>query len=260
MAASALSRLWRPGTVSSSPISSHRPRIFIVTRALDPADPISMRSACTLADGASTPYVTTGRGQCAAIRATRGSSAHATRQPFSGTLAANVPTARTSPSSPSYASRCSSSTFVTTAISGARRRNDRSLSSASTTMNGPLPRRALPPRAPTTPPMTAVGSSPAASRTSATMDVVVVLPWDPATATALFCFVNSANIAPRPTMGIPLRRASTSSGLSGATADETTTTSGSATCAAACPSAIRIPVERSRAVAGDAARSDPLSA
>ena len=32
MAASALSRLWRPGTVSSSPISSHRPRIFIVTR------------------------------------------------------------------------------------------------------------------------------------------------------------------------------------------------------------------------------------
>ena len=64
--------------------------------------------------------------------------------------------------------------FVTTAIDGDSLRNDRSLSSASTTMHSPRPSRALLPKALSRPPITAVGSRPARSSTSAAIDVVVV--------------------------------------------------------------------------------------
>src|SRR5437588_223511 len=74
--------------------------------------------------------------------------------------------------------------LVITAIVGNSFRNDRSLSSASATMNSPLPSRALLPKALSRPPITAVGSSPHRSSTSAIIDVVVVLPWAPATALA----------------------------------------------------------------------------
>ena len=77
---------------------------------------------------------------------------------------------------------CSRSMFVITAIDGDSFRNERSLSSASTTMYSPRPSRALLPNALSRPPMTAVGSSPARSSTSATIEVVVVLPWAPAIA------------------------------------------------------------------------------
>ena len=57
--------------------------------------------------------------------------------------------------------------FVITAIVGNNFRNDRSLSSASATSSSPRPSRALLPKALSRPPMTAVGSSPARSRTTA---------------------------------------------------------------------------------------------
>ena len=62
------------------------------------------------------------------------------------------------------------------ATTGESRRKEPSLSSASTTMYDPRPRRALLPKALRRPPMTAVGSRPARSSMSATIDVVVVLP------------------------------------------------------------------------------------
>ncbi len=110
--------------------------------------------------------------------------------------------------------------FVTTAIVGVSRRNDRSLSSASTTMYSPRPRRALLPKAESLPPMTAVGSSPARSSTSATIDVVVVLPCAPATAMPERSRISSASISALGITGMRRRRASAISGLSGRTADE----------------------------------------
>jgi hypothetical protein len=53
-----------------------------------------------------------------------------------------------------------------------------------------------------------------------TREVVVVLPWVPATATPYFRRMSSASISARRTTGIPRRRASTTSGLSGGTAEE----------------------------------------
>ena len=77
---------------------------------------------------------------------------------------------------------CSRSMLVTSAIAGNSVRNDRSLSSASTTIESPCPSLALLPNALSRPPITAVGSRPARSSTSATIDVVVVLPCAPAIA------------------------------------------------------------------------------
>jgi hypothetical protein len=72
--------------------------------------------------------------------------------------------------------------LVTSARAGESLRNERSLSSASTTIDWPRPSRALLPKALNRPPITAVGSSPARSSTSATIEVVEVLPWAPAMA------------------------------------------------------------------------------
>ena len=119
--------------------------------------------------------------------------------------------------------------FVTTAIAGESFRNDRSLSSASTTMYWPRPRRALLPNALSRPPMTAVGSSPARSSISATIDVVVVLPCAPATAMPTRRRISSASISARGMTGTCRARASATSGLSAAIADDTTTTSASPT-------------------------------
>src|SRR6187455_2939296 len=62
--------------------------------------------------------------------------------------------------------------FVITAIVGNNFKNERSLSSASATISSPRPRRALLPKALRRPPITAVGSSPARSSTTAIIDVV----------------------------------------------------------------------------------------
>ena len=119
--------------------------------------------------------------------------------------------------------------FVITAIVGNSFRNDRSLSSASATINSPRPSRALLPNALSRPPITAVGSSPARSSTSAIIDVVVVLPCAPATAMLNRSRISSASISARGITGICRRAASPTSGFVGRTADDTTTTSASPT-------------------------------
>ena len=87
-------------------------------------------------------------------------------------------------------------------------------------MYWPRPSRALLPNTLNRPPITAVGSSPARSSTSAIIDVVVVLPCEPATATENRRRISSASISARGITGIPRRCASAISGLVGFTADE----------------------------------------
>ena len=113
--------------------------------------------------------------------------------------------------------------LVTTAITGARRRKEPSLSSASATSRSPAPRRVVlgvASGASTRPPITAVGSRPTAPSTCAISEVVVVLPWLPAIAMPSLRRITSASISARGITGILRRPASTSSGFSGRTADE----------------------------------------
>ena len=77
------------------------------------------------------------------------------------------------------------------------------------------------------PPLMTVGSSPAASSSVATSEVVVVLPWVPAIATHCLSRISSASISARRTTGMRFARAAASSGLSRLIAVETTTTAAS---------------------------------
>ena len=97
-------------------------------------------------------------------------------------------------------------------------------SSASATIQSPEPCRALEPQALMMPPLTTVGSRPAASRICAISDVVVVLPCVPPTAIDHFRRISSPSISARRTTGMSNRRAATTSGLSGLTAEEMTIT------------------------------------
>src|SRR5450755_138326 len=108
---------------------------------------------------------------------------------------------------------------------GVSRKKDASLSSASATTTSPEPRRAFAPRSFTSPPMSTVGAKPPASSTAATMDVVVVLPCVPETATPRLSAMISASISARCNTGMPARCAATTSGLSGGMAEEMTTAS-----------------------------------
>ena len=99
----------------------------------------------------------------------------------------------------------SASMLVTTASTGCRYRNDASDSSASTTMNSPLPSFACEPAASSRPPITKVGSMPASASTLATRLVVVVLPCVPATAMPCRSRISSASISARGTTGMRLR-------------------------------------------------------
>ena len=147
---------------------------------------------------------------------------------------------------------CSRSMLVTTAIVGVNIRNERSLSSASTTIKSLLPSRAFERYVRTMPPITNVGSSPAAPNTVATIDVVVVFPCEPATATVCgFMRISSASISALGITGIERSRASIISGLSSRTAVERTTTWASPTFSAACPSVTSAPNFSSRAVTSD---------
>ena len=111
--------------------------------------------------------------------------------------------------------------LVITATAGASRRNEPSLSSASATRNWPWPSRALVPSACSRPPTTIVGSSPPRASTAATIEVVVVLPCEPPTATPYFMRISSASISARGDHRDARRaRAATISGLSGRTAVE----------------------------------------
>ena len=70
------------------------------------------------------------------------------------------------------------------------------------------------------PPTTTVGSSPPRSSTIATIEVVVVLPWLPATAMPYFMRMSSASMSARAITGTFASRAAFSSGLSCFTAEE----------------------------------------
>jgi len=96
------------------------------------------------------------------------------------------------------------------------------------------------------PPLITVGSSSAASNSEATIDVVVVLPCVPPTATAHFSLINSPSISARRTMGKEAVRAATTSGLSFLTADEITTTLAVPIFSALCPMLTAIPLSRKR--------------
>ena len=89
------------------------------------------------------------------------------------------------------------------------------------------------------------------------MDVVVVLPWLPATATPYLRRMSSASISARGMTGIPRRRASSTSGLSAFTAVEVTTTCAPWRCAASCPSPNRAPSSTRRSVVPLRFKSDP---
>ncbi len=83
-----------------------------------------------------------------------------------------------------------------------------------------MPRQAFVPIARTRPPTTIVGSRPAAWRIDPVIEVVVVLPCEPAIAMPVFTRITSASISARLMTGTPAIRAATSSGLSSATAEE----------------------------------------
>ena len=109
------------------------------------------------------------------------------------------------------------------------------------------------------PPLITVGSSPPASSSAATIDVVVVLPCVPAMATQLFSRISSASISARRTTGSRLARAATSSGLSRLMADETTTTSAPSIFSALWPMATLMFLSRSRLTLALSATSEPVT-
>ena len=77
------------------------------------------------------------------------------------------------------------------------------------------------------PPLMTVGSIPPASSSEAIMDVVVVFPCVPATATVRFSRISSASISARRTTGMRASSAAATSGLVRLTAVEVTTTAAS---------------------------------
>src|ERR1022692_3951015 len=72
----------------------------------------------------------------------------------------------------------------------------------------------------------------------AAMEVVVVLPWLPATAMPYLRRINSASISPRGMTGIWRRRASCTSGLDSSTAELTTSARAPVTLEGSCPSKV----------------------
>ena len=75
------------------------------------------------------------------------------------------------------------------------------------------------------PPITIVGSRPPWARSVETIEVVVVFPWLPETAMENFILSSSASISARGMTGMSRSWAASTSGLSGRTAVEMTTTS-----------------------------------
>ncbi len=122
-----------------------------------------------------------------------------------------------------------------------------------------MPRRALVPKESRRPPITHVGSSPASPSTAATSEVVVVLPCVPATAMPCLKRMSSASIIARGTTGTCASRAASTSGLSGFTAEETTTASAPSMRRASWPMATAMPRLRRRSTAALSAMSDPLT-
>jgi hypothetical protein len=81
----------------------------------------------------------------------------------------------------------------------------------------------------------------------------------PAIAIPCFSRISSASISARGTTGTPRSRAATTSGLSAATAVDTTTTLAPATLRSSCPAAIFAPSSLKRRVVAESATSEPLT-
>ena len=109
------------------------------------------------------------------------------------------------------------------------------------------------------PPLITVGSSLAASSSAAISEVVVVLPWVPATAIAHLRRISSPSISARRTTGTRAPRAASTSGLSALTADDTTTTPQSPRLLARWPIATLMPSPRRRSMLAFSARSEPCT-
>src|SRR5690349_15168239 len=154
---------------------------------------------------------------------------------------------------------CSASIVVTTATVGVSLRKEPSDSSASATRYSPAPSRAFAPRLSTRPPTTMVGSKRASDSTAPTIDVVVVLPCVPATATPIFMRMSSASISARGMVGIPRCRAAPSSTLSRAIAEEYTTTWAPSTFDASWPMKTLAPAVSRRSIASLRFSSDPVT-
>ena len=107
--------------------------------------------------------------------------------------------------------------------------------------------------------MTMVGSNPPSASNQASMEVVVVLPCEPATRMPCFMRISSASISARGMTGMPFSRAALTSGLLGATALETTTTSASPRLAASWPRYTRPPSFSRRRVDSERTRSEPVT-
>jgi hypothetical protein len=108
------------------------------------------------------------------------------------------------------------------------------------------------------PPITKVGSSPAAASTLATRLVVVVLPCVPAIAMPCFRRISSASMTARGTTGMRFSRAVSTSGLSACTAVEVTTASAPSTFEAAWPTKVPMPRPASRRSVALSDRSEPV--
>ena len=91
----------------------------------------------------------------------------------------------------------------------------------------------------------------------AVIEVVVVLPWLPATAIPYFNRINSASSSPRGITGICRRRASSTSGFCSSTAELITSARAPAMLEAACPSKTRAPSPANRSVIGESLTSEP---
>ena len=107
------------------------------------------------------------------------------------------------------------------------------------------------------PPLMTVGSIPAQSSMAAMIEVVVVLPWVPATATDHLSRISSASISARCTTGMWRSPAATISTLSSAMADETTSTATSSMVSAPWPWEIGMPSARRRRTVALSAMSLP---
>jgi hypothetical protein len=102
-----------------------------------------------------------------------------------------------------------------------------------------------------------VGSSPAAARTLAVMEVVVVLPCAPAMAMPYFKRINSPSISARGMTGIFSAVRLDDFRIVAANAEETTTTCAPCTCSALWPSKISAPIFCRRSVIADDFVSEP---
>ena len=109
------------------------------------------------------------------------------------------------------------------------------------------------------PPLITVGSICAVSNSAPIIEVVVVLPWVPATAIAHLRRISSPSISARRTTGTRRARAARISGLSGLIAEETTTTSAAPMFSALCPTMTGMPSAVRRAVLPPSLRSLPCT-